>query len=172
MNEGLRWLSPTELRAWRGLMRVSDLLSSRTARTLQREFGLSCPDYTVLAELTRVPDARMRIQELAKVLAWEKSRVSHQLGRMAGRGLVQREDCVDDRRGAFVVVTPAGHEAIREAAPRHLQDVRALFMDHLSGDQIALVAEITELIIGKIDAGDGTLPGAAERAPVHRSTAP
>ncbi|MFE0456232.1 MarR family winged helix-turn-helix transcriptional regulator [Streptomyces sp. NPDC058914] len=151
MTEAPRWLTPVEERAWRGMLRMHDLLVNRAGRSLQSEFGLSATDYTVLAELTRTPDGRLRVVELAKVLGWEKSRVSHHLARMMKRGLTAREECTDDRRGAYVIITPAGREAIETAAPRHVEDVRRLFLDHLSFGQIALLAEITESVTEKID---------------------
>lgn len=63
-----------------------------------------------------------------RTLGWEKSRLSHQLTRMVKRGLVERTECADDRRGAYVAVTGAGREAITTAAPRHVDDVRRLFL--------------------------------------------
>ncbi|MFE6894411.1 MarR family winged helix-turn-helix transcriptional regulator [Streptomyces sp. NPDC057694] len=151
MNDSPPWLSPVEERAWRGTLRMHDLLVNQTGRTLQSEYGLSATDYSVLAELTRTPSGRLRILELAKVLGWEKSRVSHHIARMTKRGLTDREECADDGRGAYVIVTPAGREAITSAAPQHVEDVRRLFLDHLSPGQIALLAEITDTVIEKID---------------------
>ncbi|MFE6894452.1 MarR family winged helix-turn-helix transcriptional regulator [Streptomyces sp. NPDC057694] len=130
---------------------MHDLLVNQAGRTLQSRFGLSATDYSVLAELTRTPSGRLRILELAKVLGWEKSRVSHHIARMTKRGLTDREECADDGRGAYVIVTPAGREAITSAAPQHVEDVRRLFLDHLSPGQIALLAEITDTVIEKID---------------------
>ncbi|MEW2515359.1 MarR family transcriptional regulator [Streptomyces sp. NPDC046870] len=149
MDEAPHWLDPVESRAWRGMLRMHDLLVNQTGRTLQRDFGLSATDYSVLAELTRAPADRLRIQDLAKVLGWEKSRVSHHLARMTRRGLVGREECADDGRGAYVLVTQAGREAIEAAAPRHVEDVRRLFLDHLTHGQTALLAEITDAVIAK-----------------------
>ncbi|MFJ9759514.1 MarR family winged helix-turn-helix transcriptional regulator [Streptomyces sp. NPDC101149] len=158
MNDETRWLSADELRAWRGLMRMNELLVNRTARSLQREFGLSGADYTILAELTRAPDSGMRILELAKILEWEKSRLSHQLARMAKRDLISHEGASDDKRGTYVTVTRQGHAAIAAAAPRHVQDVRKLFTDHLSGDQISAFAEVIDTLLEKnsLDSSDQT----------------
>ncbi|MEV4021080.1 MarR family winged helix-turn-helix transcriptional regulator [Nonomuraea angiospora] len=147
MTDEVRWLTPVELQAWRGLLRMNDLLVNRTSRTMQAEFGLSGADYTVLAELTRIPDGRLLISELADVLAWEVSRVSHHLSRMAKRGLVAREECADDKRRTYIIVTPAGRAAIEAAAPRHVEDVRRLFLDPLTLGQITLLAEITQQVI-------------------------
>ncbi|MEW2287515.1 helix-turn-helix domain-containing protein [Streptomyces sp. NPDC047841] len=129
---------------------MHDLLVNQAGRSLQSEFGLSATDYTVLAELTRAPDDHLRVMELAKVLGWEKSRVSHHLSRMVKRGLLTREDCADDGRGAYVTVTAAGRAAIEAAAPRHVEDVRRLFLDHLTPGQVVLLAEIADTVIEKI----------------------
>ncbi|MGW2839310.1 MarR family winged helix-turn-helix transcriptional regulator [Streptomyces sp. NPDC001493] len=129
---------------------MHDLVVSEAGRVMQSEFGLSGAEYPVLAELSRVPGARLRILELTKVLGWEKSRVSHQLKRMVQRGLLARDECAEDGRGAYVMITPAGRAAIDAAAPRHVEDVRRLLLDHLTPGQIALLAEISETIIGKI----------------------
>ncbi|GLY91990.1 MarR family winged helix-turn-helix transcriptional regulator [Actinoallomurus iriomotensis] len=158
MTAETRWLTTTEERAWRGLLRMHDLLVNRAGRSMQDEFGLSASDYTVLAELTRAPDGRLRIQELSRVLEWEKSRVSHHLTRMVRRGLVSREECADDRRGAFVVVTAEGRAAITAAAPRHVEDVRRYFLDHLTPGQITLLAEIADLVVEKNLSGREAAP--------------
>ncbi|MEW2515528.1 helix-turn-helix domain-containing protein [Streptomyces sp. NPDC046870] len=129
---------------------MHDLLVNQAGRSLQSEFGLSATDYTVLAELTRTPGDHLRVMELAKVLGWEKSRVSHHLSRMVKRGLLTREDCADDGRGAYVTVTAAGRAAMEAAAPRHVEDVRRLFLDHLTPGQVVLLAEITDTVIEKI----------------------
>ncbi|MER7569291.1 MarR family winged helix-turn-helix transcriptional regulator [Streptomyces sp. NPDC097941] len=154
MSDSPRWLTTTEERAWRGLLRMNDVLVNRTGRSLQGEFGLSGADYTVLAELTRVPGGRLRMVELSRTLAWEKSRLSHHLARMMKRGLVERTECADDRRGAYVTVTLQGREAIAAAAPQHVADVRALFLDHLTPGQITLLAEISDLVLEKLSSDD------------------
>jgi DNA-binding MarR family transcriptional regulator len=133
---------------------MNDVLVNRTGRSLQGEFGLSGADYTVLAELTRAPGGRLRMVELSRTLAWEKSRLSHHLARMMKRGLVERTECADDRRGAYVTVTLQGREAITAAAPQHVADVRALFLDHLTPGQITLLAEISDLVLEKLSSDD------------------
>ncbi|MEU3521813.1 helix-turn-helix domain-containing protein [Streptomyces sp. NPDC006654] len=129
---------------------MHDLLVNQTGRSMQSEFGLSATDYTVLAELSRTPDAPLRMMELARILGWEKSRVSHHLSRMERRGVIAREECLDDGRGAYVTITPAGRAAIEAAAPRHVEDVRRLFLDHLTPGQTALLAEISDTVIEHI----------------------
>jgi DNA-binding MarR family transcriptional regulator len=133
---------------------MSALLVSRTARSIQVEFGLSEADCAVLTDLTQTAaaDGWIRISELVACLGWEKSRLSHQLSRMEKRGLVVRKEYADDRRTAFVAATREGRSAIVEATPRQAEEIRRLFFDHLSPVQIVWFIEIAERIIEKVRA--------------------
>src|SRR6478609_509246 len=103
--EDVQWLNEQEERSWRALQFMQMRLDGELARQLAADSGLSYPDYVVLVALTDRPDGRMRLFELAGVLGWEKSRLSHHVARMEARGMVRKERCDTDRRGAFVVVT-------------------------------------------------------------------
>ncbi|MEV3909824.1 MULTISPECIES: MarR family winged helix-turn-helix transcriptional regulator [Streptomyces] len=151
MGETVRWLTPEEQRAWRGFIRLQERLGGRLGRLLQSESNVSPADFAVLVHLTDTPEGRQRYQDLARALEWEKSRMSHHIARMAGRGMVVREDCLEDARGAFVVITDVGRAAVEAAAPRHVEAVRELFMDHVTPAELRVLAEISERVIGKLD---------------------
>lgn len=125
-------------------------LTTRLHRQLQASSGLSLADYDVLVQLTGQSGPRVRVLELAEALQWEKSRLSHHLGRMQRRGLVTREECPDDARGAFVVLTPVGRRAIEQAAPGHVATVRCLVFDHLTEEQADTLHTITETVLGRL----------------------
>src|SRR2546421_10608825 len=107
------------------------LLDLQLARDLAHDAGLSEADYDVLSTLTEVEDRRWRARDLATRLRWSTSRLSHHVARMQERGLVAREGCDDDGRGAVIVLTDAGWKAIRDAAPGHVSSVRRHFIDLL-----------------------------------------
>jgi DNA-binding MarR family transcriptional regulator len=144
------WLDERERRAWRGLQRMQMRLEGELARQLATESGLSYPDYFVLVVLTDSPEGRMRLFELAQTLGWEKSRASHHIARMAERGLVTKEKCGSDRRGAFVVITARGCAEIEAAAPGHVNAVRRLFVDRLTADQLDAIGDVAELVLGAL----------------------
>jgi DNA-binding MarR family transcriptional regulator len=146
MND-VQWLTEREERAWRGLQIMMMRLERELAGQLAAESDLSYPDYHVLVALTDRADGRMRLFELGNLLGWEKSRLSHHVARMAKRGLITKESCDDDRRGAYVVVTTQGRTAISAAAPGHLAKVRRLFIDRLTPDELDTVAEIAETVL-------------------------
>jgi len=145
-----RWLTDDEQRAWRGLLRMTSQLNARLNRQLQDEAGISLADYDVLVVLSEAPQARRRVFELAGALAWEQSRVSHQLARMQRRGLVAREECPADARGAFVVLTEAGRAAIERVAPAHVDMVRQLVFDGLSHDQLAALTAVSSSVLDRL----------------------
>ncbi|MCP2257677.1 DNA-binding transcriptional regulator, MarR family [Streptoalloteichus tenebrarius] len=146
-----RWLDDDQQRAWRSYLRMQTRLTAALNRQLQTDSGLSLADYEVLVYLTDAPDGRLRPYELQHALDWEQSRLSHHLSRMQRRGLVERQDCPEDRRGAFVVLTPAGREAITNAAPGHVEAVRDLFFDALTPEQVAALRQVATQVLARLD---------------------
>ena len=150
-----RWLTEEEQRAWRGLLRMTSQLNARANRLLQEEYGISLADYEVLVALSEAPEGRLRVFEVADALAWEQSRVSHQLARMQRRGLITREGCATNARGAFAVLTTVGRGAIERAAPAHVEQVRQLVFDELSHEQVSALTEITTRVLDRLAATAG-----------------
>jgi DNA-binding MarR family transcriptional regulator len=131
-----------QLRIWRDFVETAEALRAELASRLQGDAALSPSDYTVLLDLSEAPGQRMRSSELAADIGWERSRLSHHLGRMERRGLIRREECATDSRGAEVVLTAAGAQAFRGATVPHLRAVRELFVDALTSDQLSAAGEI------------------------------
>lgn len=156
-----RWLDETESRAWRAYMRMRTLLNAQVVRDLARESGLSGADYDVLSNLSETEGHRWRLHELAARMAWSKSRLSHHITRMEQRGLVTREECPSDGRGAFVTLTDAGLRAIEAAAPGHVASVRRHFIDPLSRGQLDALAEISQTVVRHLAERGDELPRSA-----------
>ena len=136
-------------------------LRSQIARDLLVDSSLSDPDYMVLVHLSEADDRRVRMSDLAERLNWSKSRLSHQLARMQARGLVEREECPSDARGAFAVLGACGLAEIERAAPKHLASVRRHLIDILDADQLAQLATIAEQVVDHLR-NQGACAGPAE----------
>ncbi len=150
-----RWLTEDQQRVWRDWLLLNALLPAALHRELQADSDLSLQDFDVLVALTDTPAERLRVSELADALHWERSRLSHHVRRMERRGLVQRDDCLDDGRGSFIVLSPAGRQAIDRAAPAHVETVRELFVDALTAEELATLAGITGKVLARLaDRGD------------------
>src|SRR3954452_19330741 len=116
------------LRAW-----------SRAALTVPRALeadllvgqGMSLSEYTALMHLSEAPGRTLRMSDLASACALSLSGMSRIVGRLEGKGLVERQRSSCDGRGWNAVLTDAGLDRLRRAWPTHLASVRRHVMDHL-----------------------------------------
>src|SRR3954447_5389238 len=142
------WLTEEEQQIWRRYLTMTSRLQTAMNRQLQQDCELSLSDYDVLVALSeRGPQ---RINEIGEVLGWEQSRLSHQLRRMRGRGLVERHGSGDDRRGATVELTDPGRAALDTAAPGHVELVRSLVFDGLSAAQLRAFGSAIESVLARL----------------------
>lgn len=155
-----RWLSENEQASWRAWIAATLLLPDRLNRDLQEQTGLSLPDYEILVHLSEAPDRRLRMSELADATLSSRSRLSHQIDRLEADGLVERERCLDDRRGAFAVLTPRGWKTLVATAPTHVESVREHLVDVLTPQEFAELGRLCRIIADRActqespDAGD------------------
>ena len=152
-------LDERELHAWQTFMQMQEVLRGRIEQQLQACGGLSLADYSVLTVLSGAPGGRLRAYRLGATLGWEKSRLHHQLTRMAKRGLVERQ--CGESRAIYAQITPQGLAALVQAAPGHSRHVRQLVIDRLTPEQLRQLTEISAAILVPLqldeqagDAGD------------------
>ncbi len=142
------WLTEEQQEIWRSYLAMASRLQTAMHRQLQQDCDLSLSDYDVLVALSeRGP---LRINELGEALAWEQSRLSHQLRRMRGRGLVTRQVSDDDRRGATVELTDSGRDALELAAPGHAELVRAAVFDGMSSAQLRTFGAVAQAVAQRL----------------------
>lgn len=142
LNDDEQYFWRMALAAFRGVERTTDSRFLETA-------GVSSADFAVLVSLSEAPDQRERMRELCVQLAWDRSRVSHQITRMEKRGLVEKVRCDSDNRGIDVALTEEGRNLLEKAAPDHARTVRALVFDELEGVDFAETAEVFRRIAVK-----------------------
>jgi DNA-binding MarR family transcriptional regulator len=149
----VRWLSDDEQVSWRAWISANVLLQERIERDLKAQHGLSMAEYEVLVRLSEAPERRLRMSELAGRTLASKSRLSHQVSRMEEAGLVRREGCLSDRRGAFAVLTDAGWDALVLAAPDHVSTVRAWLVDTMTPEEFAQLGALSARIVDQLRSG-------------------
>src|SRR3981081_3337053 len=140
-----RQMTSAELAIWRSLVDTTAELHRILGAQLQ-ESGISPADYQVLLALREADGKRLRSSELAATIDWERSRLSHHLGRMERRGLIRRDECATDSRGAGVSLTQAGAEAFRRATAPHMRAIKKHFAHALTPDQFETLGEILQAL--------------------------
>jgi DNA-binding MarR family transcriptional regulator len=136
---------------WRDFVAMHRHLARELDRQLQRDAAISQADFSVLVVLSEAPDRKLRTGELAELLAWEKSRVSHQVARMESRGLLERTDCDTDGRGTWVGLTNEGRRTLLGATREHSAAIRTLFFDNLHQAEKAAIAGVSARILEHIN---------------------
>lgn len=154
-HEPVRWLSTEQQRAWRAYLSGSARLTESLTRQLEQDAGLSLSEYEILVRLSETEGRTLRMSELASSLVHSRSRLTHTVTRLERRGLVRRENCLDDGRGVNCVMTEEGYALLVDAAPGHVRAVRAHLVDLLTDEQmLALGAAMERIAAGPGDADD------------------
>ena len=145
-----RWLDDRQQHVWQAYLHLNQHLYAFLEQQLVRDSGLSAADYKVLHPLSEAPGGLLRARELGTEIGWDRSRLSHHISRMEKRGLVAREECVEDGRGSMVRLTDAGRRAIEGAAPAHAESVQRYFFDLLSDEELGTLAAVFERVLANL----------------------
>jgi DNA-binding MarR family transcriptional regulator len=103
-------------------------LSAVIDRELRAACGLSLAEADLLATLTRSPDGRQRMADIAAQMCVSKSGVTQITGRLVAAGLAARESSATDRRLVYAAITTAGRDLLAKAAPV----LAAIARDHIA----------------------------------------
>ena len=137
-------LSPRELRIWHAFRLMHEDVLGRVDRDITQTTGLSGSEFSVLSRLATIGKGEMRQKALARVMRWDKSRLSHQLTRMQRRGLIERHPI--DAGAVLVVLTDYGREKLDAARPIHAESIRRNLLSRLTQEQIDTVVRVSNLL--------------------------
>ena len=151
-----RWLSQDEQAVWRAFLGANKLVFEQLDRELQRDCGIPHTYYEILVRLSEAPERRLRMSALADRSQSSRSRLSHAVARLEENGWVRRESCADDKRGQLAILTDDGFAALEQAAPSHVESVRAHVFDPLTTDEQEQLRVIsTKLLDALLASPDG-----------------
>ena len=145
----LRWLSPLEQQAWQSFLRSHRAVFAALESQLQSDAKMPLAYYSILVRLSEAPDRTLRMGELAGKLYASPSSISHASTKLESLGWMRRENDPNDRRAQLAVLTDEGADALAEAAPGHIQAVRANLLGRLNEDQLRQLIAIGEAVLGE-----------------------
>lgn len=140
-------LDERELRAWRGLLRAHASLCKALDAELEAAHGLPLTTYEVLMYMHDAPAHRMRMCDLAECILLSRSGLTRLIDRLQRDGLVARQSCDSDARGAYAVLTQDGVRTLHEARTTHLAGVRRLFLEKFTPDEQDLLGNAWERVL-------------------------
>jgi len=137
----VRTLSPQDPRIepWRDFLQAHARVTRRLDEELRAEHDLSLAEYDALLSIAEAPDRRIRMRQLADRVILSKSGVTRLIDRLVLDGLVQRDACLSDARGAEAVLTPAGLDRLRRASRTHLRGIDEHFISVVDDADLSVI---------------------------------
>lgn len=120
-------LDERRLAAWRALLTAHATVIEQIERDLAAARQVPLGSYDVLLALAEAPNRRLRMRELAAAVVLNRSTLTRRVDRLEAEGLLVRERCADDRRGAYATLTDAGRAALRAAWPIYADGIARYF---------------------------------------------
>jgi len=108
---------PDGLQAWMGLCEVVDRVRVALNRELDHRVGLTLAENLVLCQIAMAPEQRLRMVDIARLLAIAKSAVTKTVDRLEDQGFVARERHSGDRRTVYAALTKDGSKVFAAAQP-------------------------------------------------------
>ena len=146
-----RTLRPEQWELWDVWVRAQRRLDRELDRALQRDYGISKTEFSLLVTLHRAPGGRLRVREIAESLSWDKSRVAHQLTRMENRELVEPAKSESSGRRTGIGLTAKGREAVQNAIQGHAGNLRRYFFDTLTPEQADAIGAWSRQMVDRAD---------------------
>ena len=140
-------LDSVELAAWRGLLRAHAALVHELDADLRAAHDISLHEYEVLLVLSRAPEQRLRMSELASSVVLSQSGLTRLVDRLVRAGSVERTRCESDRRGLNAELTRSGKATLEQARPTHLAGIHRLFVDRFDAGELGLLAGLWERVL-------------------------
>jgi len=136
------------MEAWRLLLEVHHRLTEVMDHELREAHELRLDWYDVLYHLN-AGGGRLRMRELAEVTLFSRTDCTRIVDRMAGAGLVRREQAMEDGRGVYAVLTAAGKQRLREAARTHLAGIERLFAAYVAPAEADVMASTLRRVVAE-----------------------
>jgi len=125
---------------------TSHTVSTNIARVYEKQFGLSIPEWRVIAILGRYPG--LSAVEVADRTLMDKVAVSRAVTKMIKNGRIDREFADADRRRSILNLSEEGRRVHNEIAPLALQFEQELLQD-ISDEDFETFNTILEQLLGK-----------------------
>ena len=135
-----------QITSWARLVRAQQLLLERVEADLKAADRPPLRWYDVLLERHRAGRGGLRQFEIGAAVLLSKYNVSRLLDRLEREGLLVREACEADGRGAQVQITPSGRALLKRMWPVYQAAIKEHLAAHFSNAELKELA----LLLAKI----------------------
>jgi DNA-binding MarR family transcriptional regulator len=139
--DGVQVLDPEQLGAYFVLTEAVSLLQYQVEQQLRSEGGLSYVQFQLLARLAGA-HGPLTMTQLADGVVYSRSGLTYQAGLLEKASLITRAPSPDDERATLVTITGNGRALFDRLLPGHVQVIRRLLFDPLTGDDLHHLGDI------------------------------
>lgn len=132
------------------IVRTNRRLSETLGRELEQSVGIPLVFFDVLIHVAAAPETRLTMSRLSTDVALTTGGVTRLVDRMVDAGLVERQNCPNDRRSIHVVLTPEGQAVLGQAVAAHVDGIERHLMAHLN---VSDRADLVRVLSKVLDAG-------------------
>ncbi|MEG4941020.1 MarR family winged helix-turn-helix transcriptional regulator [Phormidium nigroviride] len=87
------------------------------------------------------------MSDLAQKVLLSRSNLTHLVDRLEKAGLLYRERCPSDRRGAYAVLTEAGLEMQQKMWTVYAEGIAEYFGSHLDDEELQVMQRVLERML-------------------------
>jgi DNA-binding MarR family transcriptional regulator len=132
------------------IVRTNRRLTETLGRELEQSVGIPLVFFDVLIHVAAAPETRLTMSRLSTDVALTTGGVTRLVDRMVDAGLVERQNCPNDRRSIHVVLTPEGRAVLGQAVAAHVDGIERHLMAHLN---VSDRADLVRVLSKVLDAG-------------------
>jgi MarR family transcriptional regulator, 2-MHQ and catechol-resistance regulon repressor len=141
----------TALKLWVVLARSFNAVSARVSEDIaQRE--LTPTEFAILEVLYH--KGPLLLGEVQRKILVTSGGITYLVDRLVEKGLVKREECAEDRRARYAVLTPAGTALIRKIFPQHAVEIERAMSGLTTAEQREAVHLLKKLGLAAAAQGD------------------
>ena len=117
---------------------TSNLVSETIAGTYQALFGLTIPEWRLIAVIAEEDGPTQ--QRIGQRTRMDKVTVSRAAIALSGRGLIERRPNAEDRRSQRLHLTPSGRDLYAQVAPKALELERRILASFTAEEMATFMA--------------------------------
>jgi DNA-binding MarR family transcriptional regulator len=156
------------LEAWGAFFVAHALAIRQIGDNLKGRAPLSLDEYDVLLGISRAPGGKIRFSDLAAATVFTRSGITRVASRLEERGLLERAECPEDRRGAIATLTPKGRETMKRTWELYSREILTLLEPCFDRNEAREFKSMLERIISSARKEPLVQIGKVSAAPVER----
>lgn len=140
------------LKLWVVLARAYDSVARHVEADVTRH-GLTGTEFGILEALYH--KGPLLLGELQRKILVSSGGITYLVDRLTAKGLVERQECPEDRRARYAALTPAGEALIDRIFPEHARRIESALAGLTADEQARATALLRKLGLTAADSAPG-----------------